>query len=385
MLNDLIFVLRQIKTVIEEYNLPDLYANFANTLQQISEASTDELQVQLKEHKSRIKEAHEKLEPEGWSYSQLNVFDRFGARGLIGKACYLNFQKALSENAANTPGAVEELNRQQQQITQLLTNTNNILTSLGPLAQEKKLSEDTALVQIVFDEGVQIDNLPQLASKSKEWKEIIRAFSMLAGESPEKTTILAVSKDSPLSIWLATLPLISKAIYHTVKPLLDLWKQVLEGREHALALKKMEIEIDNDRFELFAKIDAFARKRVKETMEEVAKTYRPNELPDAQFNEAKNALLKAGEDLFGFITNGGKVDANKDGKNNNELGNFQLEAEYQHVHELKDNLQKMLPEGLEEENGKGTNAKEEKKRGRPKKSNASDTLSSQDNKTSNNK
>lgn len=342
MLSDLVFVLQHIKKIVEEYGLLDLYTNFANTLQQISQSSTDELQEQLKTYKERIKEAHEKLEPNGWSYSQLRIFDRFGAKDIVGNNGYMNFQKALNENAANTPGAVQTINQQQQQIAQLLTNTTNILSSLGTLAEEEKLEEGSTVVQIVFDEDVAIDNFPQLSSQSKEWKEIIRAFSLLANESPEKTKIIAVSKGSPFSIWLSTMPLISKAIYYTVKPFIDLYNEILKGKEHALALEKMQIGVNDDKFELFKKIDEYGRKRITEIMETVAEQNHLEGLSQSQLNEAKTALLKAGPDLYEFITKGGKVDTAKDGERGNISGNFQLESEYQEAYKLRDNVQKLI-------------------------------------------
>jgi hypothetical protein len=109
----------------------NLYTRYTKTLQQISQASTPDLQLQLKEYRDKIKEAHQKLIPTGWSYSQLRFYDKYGARSIVGENGYTRFETALSENAANTPGAIQALIAQQQELSNLLANTNNILSSLG--------------------------------------------------------------------------------------------------------------------------------------------------------------------------------------------------------------------------------------------------------------
>lgn len=342
MLNDLVFVLKHIKTVIEEYGLLDVYTNFANTLQQISQASTEELQEQLKNYRSKIKEAHDSLEPKGWSHSQLQIFDRFGAKNILGSAGYTNFQKALSDNAANTPGAVEEINQQQKQITQLITNATNILSSLGGLVEDTEVEKGQKIVQIVFDEEVAINNITELSKQSQSWREIIRAYSILAQEAPENTIIISVNKSNPFAIWLSTAPLISKAFYHTVKPFIDLWHEVLELKIHALALEEKKIKVTKDKVDLLKSIEEYEVGKIKEIIESVADSYHKPEMNEADINNAKVALLKSGEDLYKFITGGGKVDTAKDENSSDSDGNFQLETTYQEVHKLRDNVQKLL-------------------------------------------
>jgi hypothetical protein len=373
MISDLVFVLKHIKQVIEEYNLSDLYTNFTNTLQQISQASTPELQQALKDFKTRIKEAHQKLEPEGWSYSQLKIFKLFGAKNIIGIPGLQNFQNALSENAANAAGAIEELNRQREKISQLLTNATNIITSLGDLAKEMEIEKGLTIVQIVFDEKVAIETLPDLFNQSKEWKEIIRAYSLYAGEAPQKTKIVATSKDSPYTIWLATTRLIADAIYKTIEPFVTLYQQILKAKEHALVLEDMKVDVDDKKFGLFKKIDEFERKRIEKIMESIAKINKTKSLDQTQRNEARNALLKSGPKLYNFITHGGKVDTSKRNGNQKVFSSFQLETKYQEVHKLKNRVQQLLTAKCEREKKKekvevikkSVKSKKPKKRGRP--------------------
>jgi len=342
MLNDLVFVLRYIKSVTEEYNLPDLYTNYANALTQISQSSTEELQNQLKDYKERIQKAHKQLEPKGWSYSQIKVFDRFGAKNVLGDVGYANFQKALSENAANTPGAVKEINQLSQGITQLLTNATNIISGLGTLGEEEKLEENLSVIQIVFDEEVAIDDLPQLHHQSKEWERIIRAFSLLADVAPEKTKIISISKGTPLSILLVTIPLISKAIYHVVKSFIELWHEILEIKESAIKIEKIKVELYGEKFDLFEKIDKYSRERITEIIETVVKNYHLKGLDETKLNYAKASLLKAGPDLYNFITKGGKVDTAREGENKGMFGNFQLGPNYQDIYKFNENVKKLL-------------------------------------------
>ena len=133
MINDLIFVLRRIKDVIESYNLPSLYTNLSTLLQQASTGSTPEIQTQIKETKDKIRQAHNDLSTDGWSYSQKNDFQRFGAADTVGTNGLNKFDAAFTENSGVPTAVINDLNEQANKIGQLLTNTNNVLNSLGSL------------------------------------------------------------------------------------------------------------------------------------------------------------------------------------------------------------------------------------------------------------
>lgn len=342
MLNDLIFVLKYIKTILEEYNLPDTYSQFAATLQQISSSSTPELQKALKDYKIRIKEAHERLEPVGWTYSQVNFFRKFGAANHLGKAGWNKFQLALSDNSANTPGAVEQINIQRSEIAQLLTNATNIISSLGNLAQELEIEKGKSIIQIVFDEDVAVDTFIDLFDQSKDWKEIIRAFSLLAGEAPEKTKIIATSKGSPYTIWLSSARFVGETLCATIKPFIELYKTVLEAKEKALLLEDMKVGVDGKKFELFKAIDEYERDKVMEIVASIGEINNNGNISESERNEAKIALTKVGPRLYEFITKGGKIDVSKEEGNRKAFSNFQLEVEYQETKKLESRVQKLL-------------------------------------------
>jgi hypothetical protein len=342
MLSDLVFVLKHIKKIVDEYNLVDLYTNFANTLQSISQSSTEDLQTALKDYKQQILKAHKLLEPNGWSYSQTQVFKKFGAESVLGNNGLNKFIKALADNSANVPGVVGELNKQKEAIQKIRDNTNNILSSLDALAEELEVEEGQSVIQIVFDENVAVETIPDLFEQSKEWKEIIRAYSLFAGEAPEKTTIIAASKGSPYTLWLKTAQFVGETLCATIKPFVDLYKEILIAREKAITLEDMKVGVDGKKFELFKTIDEYERKRLGEIIEDVAKIKNNKDLTDGEKNEAVTALLKAGPRLYGFITNGGKVDVSKNDGNKKVFSNFQLQAQYSEVHQLNDNVQKLL-------------------------------------------
>lgn len=344
MLSDLVFVLRHIVKILDEYNLVDLYANFANTLQQIASSSTPELQTALKDYRSRIREAHKQVEPEGWSYSQLKIFKKFGARAILGNEGFTNFVKALSDNAANTPGAVEEINRQREEISKILNNSRNVLSSLNELAEEMELEAGQSVIQVVFDEEVSVDTLKDLFEQSKEWKDIIRAYSLLAGIAPEATTIIATSKGSPYTIWLKTAQLVGETLCATIKPFIGLYKEILEAKEKAITLEDMKVGVDGKKFELFKAIDEYERKKIGEIITDVVAINKNDGISPEQRNEALTALTKAGPNLYQFITKGGKVDVSENSDSKKVFNSFKLESSYQETFQLKGRVQKLLEE-----------------------------------------
>lgn len=367
MLSDLIFVLKHIKAIIDEYGLPSLYAQYVSVLSQIASSSTPELQQQLKDYREKIKEAHEKLEPVGWTHNQLKYFKQFGASSVLGKEGWEKFLQALADNSANTPGAVEQINILNKEITQLHTNANNILTSLGTVATELEIEEGKSVVQIVFDDEVAIDTFIDMAKQSDEWKDIIRAFSMFAKEAPENTKIIASSKGSPYMVWLLTARVVGETICATIKPFIELYKEVLSAKEKALTLEDMKIGIDGKKFELFETIEAYERKRIMEIIESIGEIRANGHLTEEEKNEAMNALRKAGPKLYDFITKGGKVDVSKKDGDRKAFSNFQLEPAYQETEKLEVKVQKLLAARK-----KAEEKKEEKPAEKPKEEKKSD-------------
>ncbi len=91
MLNELIWVLQQIKAVIEGSQIQELYTNFVSTLQQIASASTPDLQNQLRDLKEKIKLAHERFDIQNLTYTQRKIVDGLGAGLVIGQNGFTRF------------------------------------------------------------------------------------------------------------------------------------------------------------------------------------------------------------------------------------------------------------------------------------------------------
>lgn len=323
----------------------DLYANYANTLAQIAQGSTDELQQAQKDYRVRIEKAHNELEPEGWSYSQEKIFDKFGARGVIGKSGWDSLLKALSENQANAPGAVSEIRAQGEEIKKLFTNADNVLSSLGSLAEEAKPVEGKAIVQVIFDDDVAVENFIDLSKQSEQWKDIIRAYSLLAKQAPENTKIVEFTKSSPLVAHLATTKVIAKAIDATITKFLELRESMLDLKLKALALEKEGLSIAGKRVELIAEIDAIERRRIVETVKQIAEISRVDGLDESLKYEAITALTKAGPKLYAFVTSGGKVDTSDTTTEAGTYSSFKLESKYRSVKTLQNKVQKLIEAG----------------------------------------
>jgi hypothetical protein len=342
MLNDLIFVLRRLKEVIETNNLPTLYYNLAGLIQQASSGSNPDIQSQIKQLKDQVRQTHEALFTEGWSYSQKQVFNRFGANEIVGTKGLQKFESAFNDNSGVPSAVISELNQQAQKISQLLTNTNNVLTSLGNLNEVEKSEEGRGIVQLVFKDDVAIDNLTDLSKQSEVWEKILRAYSILADEAPEDTKIIATNKVNPFFLWLSTSPLISKAIFATVKPLIDLWDEVLKLQEHALALEEKKITLADKQFDLMKKIEEHEKSRVDEILEDVVDNFSKEDLPEAKKNEGKVNLKKYGPKIYEFIKAHGEVDSSQNGESTPVTSNLQLATEYQQVYKLENKVNKML-------------------------------------------
>jgi len=381
MLGDLVFALRYIKKVFETYGLLDLYVNFANTLQQISQGSNEDLQKAQRDYKTRIREAHAELEPKGWSYSQLNIFDKFGARKLVGDNGLTAFLRALADNQANTPGAIDEINRLKDELTKLIANTDAVLSSLGTMAEEVTAQPGEVVLQVVFNDKVAIDNIVQQAEQIETWKEIIRAFSLLAGTSPNKARIIAVSKTNPFTEWLGLGKVVGELMTGFITECLKVRTKHLEMRKAAVILDVEELSIKGKKLQLLKECDDWARKRVVEIVEQIAKIKSIDGINEGNKNAALNELRMAGPHLYDHILNGGQVDTSKPSKEAKVFSDFQLQLKYEEVKQLETEVQKLLDSGTPKKTKKKVDKpKKPKKPTKPKSSKKTATKTENPNK-----
>ena len=270
------------------------------------------------------------------------MFTKFGAAEVVGSDGLKKFESAFSENSGVPSAVITELNEHATRIAQLLTNTNNVLTSLGGLGEVDQSEEGRGVVEIVFRKNVAIDNLTDLAGQSETWEKILRAYSILADEAPENTKIIATNKVNPFFLWLATAPLISKAIYATVKPFIDLWHEVLKLQEATLTLEEKRIAVAEKKLGLRKEIEAYESAKVTKILESVAGNFFKEGLTETKKNDGKANLLKYGPKIYEFIKAQGEVDASQNGKSSPITSDLQLSNDYREVHKLEKKVIRML-------------------------------------------
>jgi len=346
MLNDLYKTLQHIDESITSTAILNLYAQLINLYRQAAQSYTPETDQQIKETLKQITEAHQQIEPSGWTNQHRSIFNQLNKNDAVGLVASQRLVQAINGNAANLQGAIHKIEELRQYIEQLQQNSKSILKSLDkPEEEELDVPREYELVEIVFEEGVAIENIVELNENSKSWQTIIRAFSLLAKEAPEKTKIIKASKNSPFFLILSAPPLIARAIKATISPLLDIRQQYLETE-----LTKAELDKKKKLNEAIAKeLDKMhadeENAQIERISKEVVANYKAEGLGKADENEASNNIVKAIAELSKFINAGGKVDVSTKENGDTNSSVMEFAVVYRKINELEFKVKKQLGDG----------------------------------------
>ena len=165
---------------------------------------------------------------------------------------------------------------------------------------------------------------------------------MLADEPVGDNKIIASNKSNPLAFWLSTSILVSRAIKATVKPLLELWDEVLKIQEHTLALQNKKLLTAEHELEVMKKIDDYEDSKIKQIVEDVSDKYHKPKIERSKINEAKARLRLEVPKLYKFIRKKGEVDATESSEDNRITSNLNLAPQYLDVQNFDSRVQKQL-------------------------------------------
>ena len=167
-----------------------------------------------------------------WTKDQLFVYNQ-----LFGKF------RALGDEGVNNTIANAEIMRSQQgnvanyiaqiisPINQLKSTANQYLLLLDPLKEGFEgndiIGNEDGIIEIIFDNNVEITNFVNSKSQMESWYIIIRGYAQLLSITPEDFEIISMSKASPAKFKIKTKLEGAKLILDIVVALLFIEKEFI--------------------------------------------------------------------------------------------------------------------------------------------------------------
>ncbi len=338
-LKEFVSVLSYIDKVINENNLPNLYQELINLLNQAQSSPSPENSAQLLQKKEQIEQLQTEIQPKGWDFLKLKLFEDYGADKFIGIKAKKALESIFEKYQADPAGAAQQVQEILNNLTNFNQTTKNLLSNMTNLATQggEELEKGKQLLQLVFDKDSSVETLNDLEKYSKEWRIILLAFSRLTKDPAEESKIFSIQKGSPLVVDLALAVLVAKAIGIVVKELLSIYEKILSLRKLNLEIEKLQLEnaslgMKQDEEKL---LDGNVERIVGVLMEKFS-----NKLEGTNdTKEVNTALVKAIDLIYRFIDNGGRVDISEEDGSTDSL-QMQLADKYKKIEMLEGSLEK---------------------------------------------
>ena len=267
--------------------------------------------AQVVQLRDTIMQSQSALEPPvGWNAARREIFDGFGARGVVGKEASDALAFALSQNALDPAQAAVQIQRLLQNVAQLHQRCNQALTALTPLAQAVQPatpSTGQAAVVLTFTKGAAIRTLEDLKVQADRWNYIATVFAELTGAPTESPPLIEVRRGSIILELSAALTV--------ALSLVTIVHNIVMIRELRLKSQKIALEIRGMKFSesaakaVEADAEAEAARIVAEAADNLLDENGWSKTTDpTKRNEFSARLAKCIRDVAEFEKQGGEIE-----------------------------------------------------------------------------
>ena len=129
-----------------------------------------------------------------------------------------------------------------QEFQQAKAKAQQIIEILSPLPNYlDTISNDMGVIEIVFEEGVAIDEITQFKKQSADWNLILGGYAAFVDIRPEDFVISSIDKHSPAKVKIMTTMAVITFILATTKSIVDIEKAIYPDKNTIENLKKMDV------------------------------------------------------------------------------------------------------------------------------------------------
>lgn len=340
---EIVDVLRFITKGINRENLPTMYQQLQNHLQQaagqvtgqpslrppkpgqqqrpgqpasqptaVPQATAQQINALAVQARDAIINSQSQLEPPTvWNQSQRQIFVHFGAQGIIGNDAANALLQVLSQNALDPAQAAGHVQRLCGQINQLQQRCTQALTSLEPLAKgiaQPEPSKEYAAIILTFAQNASIKTLDDLQRQAAAWNYNATCFAELTKSSIESPNIIGVRQGSIILEFAAITSVVGAAV--------TVFNHIVLKREFRLKSQKVAQQIRESSFNeqaaklIEADVDTKTAEMTREALDKLmeANGWSGGEIDAAERNELRSKLEKCVQDIDAFWNKGGQIE-----------------------------------------------------------------------------
>ncbi len=267
------------------------------------------------EEKNEAIEAIRRFKLTELSKDQITCLSVHGADEHMGDSAAKRLQSAFRDEVhdlAHLAKQVTEAHNSLNQARAKIAEVSNLLTPYSDEIQEAGYLEDKARFSIIFKDGVKIDSLKDLESRSKEWSVVMHGIGVALDVPPNEFKVLGARNGS----FVIDLFMCAAAIV-PVGFILNRSLAIIE--RFALSMKRLdaiyELDIDDPAFkEIEDEIKAtnekyFNLKKLVSAKSIAKEILDERECPDDKRHEAEAHLESSVKKILNHLRKGGDLDA----------------------------------------------------------------------------
>ncbi|HGF7194338.1 hypothetical protein [Vibrio cholerae] len=249
------------------------------------------------------------------SKDQIACLSLHNADQFMGIDAYNYLESVFKNEVHDLAYLASEVKKAHTALTQAKTAINAVAQSMTPYAkliEEAQYLEDKARFSIIFKEGVQINSLKDLETKSKEWNAIIHSIGVSLGVRPNEFKVLGARNGSlVIDLYMCAAAIVP--IGFILSRSLSIIESFAMSMKRLKAIYELEIddpaikEIDEDIKAISEKY--FSHKKLVSAKKIASQILDETECPPEKRPEAESNLESAIKKILNHLRKGGDLDA----------------------------------------------------------------------------
>lgn len=308
MYSELKEVLEYIPLKVDESGVVALHRELAGLYENARNSPSPEVTEQISNCLSRLENAQESLEPQGWDSTKIKIFEKIGASKILGNVGLHNLEEEIDQLSNDPHGVSEILNRYATEIEALRQKLQQAIDSLSLLfSDETPFPEGMKRVELVFDKKVSVENFGDMVTQASEWDKILKSLKNTIAEPSEDGHFWRIYKASPtVIVFFLPIPQAISMI-EIVKNVLEIVVALLVIRSYQKSSESSPLD-ENGKSKILDIIKEFEKKKLDEEINKKVKVLvRGANLSGTQKAVAKVSFTHIVKKIYNFFVEGGTV------------------------------------------------------------------------------
>lgn len=319
-LNEFGTVIKFIDKVYKENDLQAKYASIVESINELAANNTPELEAVLKNKVDELVMTLTQLQPADWGYTKQQIYDQLDAGNYLGIGAAQRIKDVLADSITGTAATVAKVQDLSNKLHLYKERINKISEGMGDLISgaEEKPPEGKGILQLVFMEQEEINDIEQLGKAADEWGYLLKGLALVVGDPHDAPTITRISKNSPLFMEIAGYTTTLILVATLIDKILDAYMKILQITQLRKQVEDVGIVPDlvitmGDGLKKFK--DNELKKIKADALQETYKLHPELKKKDMQ-GDVKNWYSLAVEKIYNYIARGAKIDVATEARDN---------------------------------------------------------------------